>query len=199
MCNLLVSPWKNWRNRFIGNSECYMSFVICFCYMIHETLQWISILRFSFPRIVYEGLWSWFSPDHVGAGWRDTCTCLLRKQYRLVKWGTGVNMGDKDSAVEVGKYKVYILCDDVMCCLVLFYTSICGPLSLWKTGFMSFSFCWRLCVSRIRAFFVIRVPHLPMRNFFGFNNVFYVWGMSKTVTTFGEKAEGQLGSHWKVF
>jgi len=31
-------------------------------------------LCFSFPRIVYEGLWSWVSPEHVRACSRDTCT-----------------------------------------------------------------------------------------------------------------------------
>jgi hypothetical protein len=134
--------------------------IIYFCCMIHDTLQWISTLHFSFPRIVYEGLWSWVSPEHVRACWRDTCTCLLPKLYQPVKWGTRVKMGSKDSAVEIGIYKV-IFCVMMSC---VDWHCLCNH--LWHIVIMKnrlyafFILLASLCFSYTR-FFVILPPSPP--------------------------------------
>jgi hypothetical protein len=170
-----------------------MSFITFFCYMIHDKMQWIRTLRFSFPRIVYEGLWSCVSPDQVGAGWRDTCTWLLPKQYRVVKWGTGVNMGGITfRLLRSVNIRLYIVWWCHVLLGIVLYKRL-WPIVIMENRLYEFLVLLAsLCFSYTCFSFVIRVPQLPMRNFVGFNNVFYVWGMSKTNSLWGESR----GSTW---
>jgi hypothetical protein len=149
-----------------------MSPIIYFCYKIHDTLLWISAVCFWFPRIFYEGIVRWVSPEHVRASWRDTCTCLLP-----VKWGTAVYMGSKDTAVEVGEYKV-IYCVMMSCvawyCSIQAFVAHChyGKQALFISNFVGVS------VFLVYVFFchpcVPPPPQLPLRALVGFNHFFCV-------------------------